>query len=110
MSWAVRITEPGNLRGCNLDPSARRRQGRRHGVAAKCPHDPAVPGQGPQCQLARFPELVELGSLRPALQQSTAGRLVKMPEPLACRSALGEARGDAEALGQRRKDVVIVAR
>ncbi len=109
MSRAVGVIESRNLRGRDLDPAARGRQGRRHGVAAERPHDSAIPGQGRQCQFADFPELVEIGSLCPTVQQSPARRLIEMLQPLVCRAAFGKSLGNAEALGYPRKDVVIVA-
>src|SRR5215469_1007670 len=110
MSRAIRIAEPGNPRRGDLDPAARGRQRCRHGVAAELPYEPAIPRQGRQNQLPAVPKFFEIRRLRAALEQRTAGRLVKMMQPLARRPTLGKGVRNAEALGETRKDLVIIPR
>src|SRR5215469_2600823 len=108
VSRTVRVTEPRNLRGADLDLAARRRQRRDGGIPAECPHGAALPGLGRQHNFARLPEFIEIGGHHTTLQQGSAGWLVKVAQPLAHRAAFGERLGDAEALAERRKDRVVV--
>ena len=110
MSRTVRIAETGDRRRGDLDLAARRRQRRRVGVTAKVAQDAAIPGQGWQHDLARFPELVEIGRIDIARQQRATSRLIDLFEPLPRRTALGKCIGDPQALRQFGEDVVIVAR